>query len=89
MKDRFYFDFVNEWAQVRGKWNWYSITPAHINFTHCRMLYNYELTFVILGVGFFATLSTDKTKEFMKGYEKEYAKLLKKQVKKKVISLKK
>lgn len=46
------FEFTEEWSQVFGGCNWYTITPIHIEFEYDKCTGGMELTAVLLGIGF-------------------------------------
>lgn len=50
--DNAFIQFVNEWPQFWGKYNWYDFTLIMIRFEKDLMLTGYEFEFVILGLGF-------------------------------------
>ena len=45
------FDPWQEWSQIAGGCNWYTITPIHIEFEWDKMLGGVEMTVVLLGLG--------------------------------------
>jgi hypothetical protein len=50
--DRLLIEFINDWAQFHGTWNWYTFTLINIEFENDVMCHGYEFYFVILGLGF-------------------------------------
>lgn len=50
-KDDWIFEAWEEWSQIAGGCNWYTITPIHIEFEWDKMLGGIEAKVVILGVG--------------------------------------
>ena len=51
-------NFINEWEQIFGKWNWYSFHFVHIYFEKDCMVEGYEFEFIILGLGFRIRINT-------------------------------
>jgi hypothetical protein len=49
--DRLLIEFVNDWRQLVGSWNWYTFTLINIEFENDVMTHGYEFYFVILGLG--------------------------------------
>jgi len=47
-----FIEFINEWFQGWGKWNWYDFTLIEISFINDIMVPGYEFIFIILGLGF-------------------------------------
>ena len=47
-----YFDFLNEWSQVVGKYNWIIFTPIMLEFENDITMGGLEMTVMVLGVGF-------------------------------------
>lgn len=54
---------INEWKQLFGKWNWYTVTIIHIYFEKENMAYGYEFIFTLLGLGFRIRYNTDQSLE--------------------------
>lgn len=44
-------EFVNEWKQIIGKWNWYTFTFIEIYFENDKFTKGYEFQFMLLGLG--------------------------------------
>ncbi len=72
---------INDWAQVFGRWNWYSFHFLHIYFEKDCMLDGYEFEFVVLGLGFRVRINTwtedNEVIKRVKSIEKKNAKRLK------------
>ncbi len=51
-KESAFVSFINEWKQIFGKMNWYSITLVNIYFENDMMAPGYEFEFEVLGLGF-------------------------------------
>lgn len=53
-KERNWFiDWIEQWSQfIRDDDNWYTFTFAHIEFEDDRLMGGYEVTFILLGLGF-------------------------------------
>jgi len=51
-KESAFVSFINEWKQIFGKMNWYSITFVNIYFENDMMAPGYEFEFEVLGLGF-------------------------------------
>ncbi len=49
---RFVFQFINEWSQLFGEWNWVTFTFINIEFENDKMTQGLELLFIVLGFGF-------------------------------------
>jgi hypothetical protein len=49
--DRWVFSFINDWKQLRGKWNWYTFTFIQIEFENDVWTHGVECYFVLLGIG--------------------------------------
>lgn len=47
-----FIHILNDWKQLRGKYNWYSFHFIYIYFEKDMMLDGYEFEFMILGLGF-------------------------------------
>lgn len=47
----YFFEFHEEWSQVLGHCNWYTITPIKIEVEWDKVLGGLEATFIILGLG--------------------------------------
>lgn len=54
---------INEWSQLRGEYNWYTMTLIHIYFEKEHMAHGYEFWFTLLGLGFYIRYNTDKSLE--------------------------
>jgi len=70
-------EFQNDWRQLFGKWNWYSITICSIYFEVDNFTHGYEFECVILGLGFRVRYNTDKALEQFDEWKKEIADELK------------
>lgn len=62
---------INQWSQLIGKWNWYTMTFIQLEFEKEDMAYGYEFIFIILGLGFRIRYNTDKSLEQFKEWEIE------------------
>ena len=62
---------INEWKQLRGKYNWYTATFIHCQFERELMAYGYEFQFILLGLGFRARYNTDKSLERFDEWDRE------------------
>jgi hypothetical protein len=60
MKDRFVFEFINEWKQLFSTYNWYSCTVCQIYFEKDDLTYGWETTMIFLGLGFRIRYNTDR-----------------------------
>lgn len=59
----------NDYAQLFGKWNWYTFTFIQLRFENDYQLGGFEFDFTILGVGVYLRFNykeTEKLKELMK-----------------------
>jgi len=54
---------INQWEQLKGGFNWYTMTFIQIEFEKELMAYGYEFIFIILGLGFRVRYNTDKSLE--------------------------
>ena len=54
---------INQWDQLKGGFNWYTMTFIQIEFEKELMAYGYEFIFIILGLGFRVRYNTDKSLE--------------------------
>ena len=63
MKKEFIFQLVNQYAQFDGKgsWNWINFNIITIEFENDISLGAYELTFIILGLGFYFRINWKET----------------------------
>jgi len=52
---------INQWEQLRGGFNWYTMTFIQIEFEKELMAHGYEFIFIILGLGFRVRYNTDKS----------------------------
>ena len=52
---------INQWEQLKGGFNWYTMTFIQIEFEKELMAYGYEFIFIILGLGFRVRYNTDKS----------------------------
>ena len=50
---------INEWAQIIGRWNWYSFTLIEISAENDITAPGFELTIIILGLGFRLRINRD------------------------------
>ena len=50
--DNSFVHAINDWEQVFGRWNWYSMHILHIYLENDGMTGGFELEFVVLGLGF-------------------------------------
>ena len=62
---------INEWKQLRGKYNWYTATLIHIYFEKEDIAHGYEFWFTLLGLGFRVRYNTDKSLERFDEWDKE------------------
>lgn len=49
---RFAITFINEWEQLFGEWNWITFTPICIELQDDDLMKGYEITVIVLGLGF-------------------------------------
>jgi len=77
----FFMHFINEWSQLKGKWNWFSFTLIQIYFENEVMTGGYEFMFIILGLGF--RIRYNYSNEWHKKYDKEIEEALKENKEKK------
>lgn len=89
IKERFVFEFYNEWEQFFSKYNWYTFTPIAINFEKSNFTGGLEFEFFFLGFGIFIRYNTDRAMELFKGWDKEWKKESDKIIKKSTSSKKK
>lgn len=61
LKAPLWFSWVFEWGQLRGKYNWITITPLCIRFENDHMLGRLEFELVVLGLGLTVSLRTTET----------------------------
>ena len=54
---------INQWEQLKGGFNWYTMTFIQIKLEKELMAYGYEFIFIILGLGFIVRYNTDKSLE--------------------------
>ena len=54
---------INQWKQLWGGYNWYTVTLIQIEFERELMAYGYEFIFTMLGLGFRVRYNTDKSLE--------------------------
>ena len=54
---------INQWEQLKGGFNWYTMTFIQIEFEKELMAYGYEFIFIIIGLGFRVRYNTDKSLE--------------------------
>ena len=54
---------INQWEQLKGGFNWYTMTFIQIEFEKELIAYGYEFIFIILGLGFRVRYNTDKSLE--------------------------
>lgn len=71
LKDKLVFEWYNEFEQLdkSRKWNWITITLAHIYFE--KELDGYMFQFVLLGLGFYFRYNTDKAMRQFEKWENE------------------
>jgi len=50
--DRWIFEFINEWKQLIGSWNWYTFTFINIEIENDLFTHGVEFLFIVLGFGF-------------------------------------
>ena len=75
-----FLHFHNDWEQLFGKWNWYSLNFIKIYFEKEDMVGGMEFEFIILGLGFRFRWNDEKlNREFHKKYNTSW---VKKQIKK-------
>ena len=60
---------INEWKQLTGKYNWYTLTLIYIYGE--KSWGGYEFWFTLLGLGFRARYNTDKSLERFDEWDKE------------------
>lgn len=51
-KHEIFGHFINQWNQLKGKWNWYTATLLLVEFENDIWTGGAEFTFIILGLGF-------------------------------------
>ena len=74
LKDKIVFEFRNDWKQIKGKFNWYEFTFVHLYFEIDKKTHGYEFHFMLLGLGFYFRLNTDKSMRQFDKWEKEIKK---------------
>jgi hypothetical protein len=65
------FEFRNEWRQLFGEYNWYSMTLIYIYFEREKIAHGYEFWFMLLGLGFYIRYNTNKSLEQFDLWTKE------------------
>ncbi len=50
--DNFFVNFINEWCQFAGEFNWYTFTFLELQFENEKMTGGAEFVFIVLGLGF-------------------------------------
>ena len=69
--DRFLIEFINDWKQLTGKWNWYTFTFINIEFENDIMSHGYEFYFVVLGLGIRIRYNKASFKEWVEEAKKD------------------
>jgi hypothetical protein len=64
-------EFTNEWRQLFGKYNWYTITFIEIYFEKDDFTHGYEFVCVILGLGVRVRYNTDKALAQLEEWQKD------------------
>lgn len=54
---KFVFQFINEWTQLKGNYNWYNWTIVDISFEKDVILPGFEVNFVLFGIGIFIRIN--------------------------------
>jgi hypothetical protein len=71
MFKNFFLEFKNEWTQLVGKYNWYTVTFIQIEFENDLFTGGYEFVFILLGLGFRLRYNTKKFYELEAQWQKE------------------
>ena len=72
MKKKFIFQFINQYSQLRGSWNWINFNIITLEFENDISFGGYDITFIILGLGFYFSINwretemTDSLRKMMK-----------------------
>lgn len=86
-KENWVLSIINEWKQLKGKYNWYSFTFINLYFEDEPYTGGVELHFTLLGLGFIIRYNYDfegsEAGKIIMKYEKELEKTKKKITKKK------
>lgn len=45
-------NFINQWVQLKGGWNWTDWTVIELSFEHDIALAGYEVIVIVLGIGY-------------------------------------
>lgn len=74
LRERFVFQFNNDWEQLnfKTKHNWISVTPIHIYFEYS--YFGYECEFTLLGIGFYVRFNTEKSLKLFAKWDKKFKK---------------
>jgi len=65
---------INDWEQIFGDWNWYSMHFLHLYFEYEPMVgESYEFSFAILGLGFTFRYTGDLNPELQARIDESYA----------------
>jgi len=59
--NKIFIDYINEWNQIWGSWNWITITIINVSFEDDISLGGYEFTFILLGLGFYVRIYHTET----------------------------
>lgn len=62
---------INEWKQLFGGYNWYTMTLIHIYFEKENMAHGYEFQVILLGLGFRIHYNTDRSLELFDEWANE------------------
>lgn len=67
---RFIFESINEWKQLKGGFNWYTLTIINIEIENDYMHRAYEFLFILLGLGFRIRYNTKASTEIYARYDR-------------------